>query len=388
MRVLFVNDHPFYVNNKKEVFTSGTLDATVWKRYTKSLGELTVIGRGIDIGTDTHNYKLATTDNVQFDLFFNIKGGIDYVKYNKNIAEKLLSYIKVSDFIVLRLPSNIGVIAADICKKLGKKYIVEVVGCAFDSLWYYGSLLGKVMAPINFCKNKNAIFGASGAIYVTKYYLQARYPNNNLQINASNVVIEDYGEEVLGNHLKLLSQERKVKKIGMIGNVNLPYKGYTILFKALKGINSKYLLYIVGGGDQRWIKKLIVHFQLTNKVILLGRLNSRQEINDFLDDLDLYVQPSLTEGLPRSLIESMARGCPVIASNAGGIPELIPKEFIYDKKKSDQLEVLLERVLIDDSILLKMSKENFYKSKEYTFELINNRRELFLISNKDNFNNR
>ncbi len=320
-------------------------------------------------------------------MFFEIKGGKDYFKYRKKIIEKLTPYILQSEYIVLRLPSNIGVIAADLCRKYNKKYFVEVVGCAYDSMWYFGNFQGKLLASVTAAKNKKAIRNADAAIYVTEKYLQNRYPNPKNQINASNVVIEMFDENVLNKHLEYLRTNSEIKKIGMIGNISLPYKGYEVLFKALKDVNVKYELQIVGGGDPAWIKKLIEKFGLEKTIILKGRINSREEIYKFLDGLDLYVQPSLTEGLPRSVIEAMARACPIVASKAGGIPELISEEFIYNVKESKRLSNLINIVLNDINILEKMSRENFIRAKEYSFDTINTRRYQFLQKIKKDIKN-
>lgn len=388
MSVVFINDHPFQVDTQGgKVYTTGTLTADVWSRFIDNFGELTVIGRGkLQVG-EAQNYVQSSRDGVTFDLFYEIQGGMDYIRYRKAIIAKLTPHILNTEFIVLRLPSSIGVIAAQLCLKYGKKYIVEVVGCPFDSLWYYGGILTKLIAPINAFRNKKAIYGASNAVYVTSKYLQKRYPNPNTQINASNVVVEKFDESVLFKHLEFLQNRRDKKKIGMIGSVALPYKGYEVLFKALKGISESIELHIVGGGDPKWIESLISKYELDNVVILHGRINSRSGIYDFLDNLDLYVQPSLTEGLPRSVIEAMARACPIIASDAGGIPELIPEDKVYPATNFKMLAKLIDETLQDTAAMQRMSKENFKNSHEYTFNVINERRYHFFNQIKASIKN-
>lgn len=385
--ITFINDHPFLFEDENNVFTSGTLDSLVWDRFTSNFGPLTVIGRGIKLENSNHSHKRSSIANVQFDLFFQIKGGADYYRYEKQIKEKLLPYILNSEFIVLRLPSTLGIIASKLCISHNKKYIIEVVGCPFDSLWFYGGIASKILAPIHAYNNKKAIAGASAAVYVTEQYLQKKYPNPNPQINASNVVIDDFEEAVCLNHLALLSNNSSVKNIGLIGNVEVIYKGYETLFKALKLVRSKVKLHIVGGGKIDWISSLIEKYGLSESVVLRGRINGRTEMFDFLDQLDLYVQPSYTEGLPRGVIEAMARACPVVASNVGGIPELISSDFLYSPKDFNRLAMLIDSVAEDVPKLQTMAHQNFLKSKAYSIENIQQKRNSFFKEIKSKIKN-
>lgn len=387
MSVVFINDHPFSVDKDGAVFTSGTLDSKVWSRFTDNFGDLTVVGRGSVLVDKIHAHKRADAMNVKFDLFMNVKGGYDYFKYKKQIEAKLITYIRESDFIVLRLPSSLGVIASNLCMKLGKKYLVEVVGCPFDSLWYYGGGLSKIIAPINARRNRKAIYRASAVVYVTTNYLQEKYPNPNSQTNASNVVIENFENSVLEKHVRFLRRETTCRNFGMIGNIELPYKGYEYLFKALKEVHQPFQLHIVGGGDPDWINSLIKKYNLKDKVVLRGRINNRDEIFHFLDSLDIYLQPSLTEGLPRGVIEAMARGCPVIGSNVGGIPELIETDKIYKPKDYERLSCLISTHMNNQTELERMSSINFKKSKEYSLERIKLRRYKFFREIKDKIKN-
>ena len=80
-----------------------------------------------------------------------------------------------------------------------------------------------------------------------------------------------------------------------------------------------------------------------------------------LRNIDIYVQPSLQEGLPESVVEAMSLGCPVIGSNVGGIPELINQDMIFKKKNSNQLANIIENITKEKLII--EAKNNFEKAK-------------------------
>ena len=102
-------------------------------------------------------------------------------------------------------------------------------------------------------------------------------------------------------------------------------------------------------------------------------------MKSFYDSLDIYIQPSKQEGLPRSLIEAMSRGVPCLASNIAGNPELLGKRFLFKKGSPEKIA---ERIngLAQTNLqqLERISKSNFIKSnREYNMRVLNERREAF-----------
>lgn len=76
------------------------------------------------------------------------------------------------------------------------------------------------------------------------------------------------------------------------------------------------------GNPDRWIKLAKEHGIYENTKFL-GTLPSGDAVFKWMDNLDVYLQPSSAEAQGRAIIEAMSRGCPVIASRVGRIPELI-----------------------------------------------------------------
>lgn len=111
--------------------------------------------------------------------------------------------------------------------------------------------------------------------------------------------------------------------VGTVGWL-LPIKGPMYLLKAMAEVWKEYpemSLVFVGKGD--------LEGELTQEASCMGAsekvwfLGWRDDINEILPVLDIFVLPSLNEGMGRVLVEAMAAGRPIVASNAGGIPDLI-----------------------------------------------------------------
>ena len=110
-------------------------------------------------------------------------------------------------------------------------------------------------------------------------------------------------------------------------------------------------------------------------VKFLGTL-PHEKIFDYLDNIDIYIQTSKQEGLPRALIEAMSRGCPSLGSKVGGIPELLNSDCVFNKGSVHEICELLKKM--DHKVMIEKAKYNFKKAREYDKELLDNQRSEFL----------
>ncbi len=108
-----------------------------------------------------------------------------------------------------------------------------------------------------------------------------------------------------------------------IGNL-YPVKGHQYLLEAVAALDAPagdVLVAIAGRGDlQTELEALARHLGLGTRVRFLG---FRTDVPAILASADVFVMPSLSEGLPMALIEAMLAGTAVVASSVGGIPELV-----------------------------------------------------------------
>jgi sugar transferase (PEP-CTERM/EpsH1 system associated) len=101
-------------------------------------------------------------------------------------------------------------------------------------------------------------------------------------------------------------------------------KGITYLLKAMcdvcKGYNNVSLVIIGDGPQKKELEQQAVSLGIKRNVYFLGETD---KIQPLLKIFDIFVLPSLSEGMPVCLLEAMASGCPIVATNVGGIPEMI-----------------------------------------------------------------
>jgi glycosyltransferase involved in cell wall biosynthesis len=78
---------------------------------------------------------------------------------------------------------------------------------------------------------------------------------------------------------------------------------------------------LVGGGPERpRLEQLAAELGVAGTVQFLGQ---RTDISDLLPGFDVFVLPSITEGMPNAVLEAMVAGIPVVASRVGGVPEIV-----------------------------------------------------------------
>ncbi|MBU1024045.1 glycosyltransferase family 4 protein, partial [bacterium] len=96
---------------------------------------------------------------------------------------------------------------------------------------------------------------------------------------------------------------------------------------------------------------------LEENILFLGM---RNDVSLCLSAMDVYVQPSFYEGHSNTILEAMANGLPVIASNSGGIPEIIhdgTNGLMFDVRKKNSLAASLKKLYKDSSLAGKLTKE-------------------------------
>ena len=104
----------------------------------------------------------------------------------------------------------------------------------------------------------------------------------------------------------------------------MPVKGHAVLLEAFRILSQSYpnvLLILVGDGPLRvQLEADANRMGLGRSVIFAGH---QEQAYDFINMVDVFVLPSLHEGIPMVLLEALALQRPVVASRVGGIPEVI-----------------------------------------------------------------
>lgn len=344
--------------------------SSIFTRYYNAFGQLTLCTR---IRHEKSQAKLIDiTDMVETAIPFESFAALYSPGYTKRMKETM----KLCDLVVGRFESFAACHAYDVAKRLGKPFFGEVMSDPWDGLWNHG-VMGKIVAPYSFFKTRQALAGSDYGLYVTSSFLQKRYPCKRPTVAASNVYIEDSSDEVLNKRIdRITNMDSKSITLMTTGATYVRYKGQEYVIKAIPELNKigiKVTYYVVGEGSQEFLRSIAKKYGVEDQVIFTGRMPLADVLKK-LDEIDIYVQPSLQEGLPRAVIEAMSRGCPCIGARTAGIPELIQPECVFNRKSPAAIADIIVDIL-DKGKLIEYAKQNFINSKNFLNDVLNQRRE-------------
>jgi glycosyltransferase involved in cell wall biosynthesis len=225
--------------------------------------------------------------------------------------------------------------------------------------------------------------GAAASLYVTEHALQRRYPAgegrystgvSDVDLPASTLVPEPRSVDCF--------RDAKPLRMVCVGNFALLYKAQDVLVKAFASIASERKdLELVFAGDGLhlpYVRSLAEQFGVADRVKFLGLVSGGAGVRGVLDDSHLFVLPSRQEGLPRAMVEAMARGLPCIASDVGGHSELIDRSLLVPAGDVAALAEKLRTVTADPQLLASLSASNLQRARDFKDELLQPKREEFL----------
>jgi glycosyltransferase involved in cell wall biosynthesis len=364
------------------MYTPGSFPSAVWDRFLDHFDHVHVIARDGGFVADCASFARADRDRVSFQFLSDLASFRQLVRTSSELREQMRSAVMSADAVVARLPSEIGMLAVKHARRLGKPYAVEVVGCAWDSYWNHGASLARLYAPLAFFRARRTIAKAPLALYVTSAWLQGRYPPGGQTGVASNVSLPEIDSITLRHRDARLAAlaSGKTPVLGTIASLRVRYKGVQTALQSLATLRSSGLelnYRILGAGAVEPWQQLAQKLGILDLVHFDGTRSAGEEVGRWLDDIDIYLQPSFQEGLPRALIEAMSRGAACIGSTCGGIPELLPPERLHEPGDAEALARRVLQLASNPTALAEASAADLETARQFDPELLKKRRSEF-----------
>jgi glycosyltransferase involved in cell wall biosynthesis len=397
MKLLVSIDQHFVWNGRHVYSLEGTAPYEFFRRsYLEVFEQLMVLGRlRTDLQFEGCPEAIVDGPNLEFFALPEFRGPFQYVSIRDRVVASIREAIPKADAYLLRGPGTIGRPISSELERCGRPYAVQVIG---DPWTMFGA--GRVGGPLRLFyrvagtwKLKRTCRNSTAVAYVTRSALQRRYPASPGAFSAwwSDVQIEDAiaTEGELEKRIAAISElAKRPAVLGFIGTLQVPYKGADVLLHALAACLAqglKVVAHLVGSGKlQSKYKNLAAKLGIAEQVIFLGQIGAGGPIFRFLDSVDLFVMPSLGgEGLPRAMIEAMARGCPCIGSNVGGIPELLEPADLVEPGDSAALAGKIKQKLASLPELVRTVRRNRNVATNYRRECMRPAELAFLRAVRD-----
>ena len=243
-----------------------------------------------------------------------------------------------------------GIPCGFIATLLGKPYIVSLRG---SDVPFYNSRFKNLdkyffryLSKLIWKKAKTVIANSQGL----KELAQKTAPNQEIQVIHNGVDTNEFKfskTKEKSRNLRILCVARLIRR-----------KGIDYLIKALGKLkNQGFILTIIGDGKEREsLVSLAKKLKIDSKVKFLGPV-PHPEIIKYYQQNDIFILPSLNEGMSNTVLEAMACGLPIIATNVGGSRELVKDNgFIVKPKSILEIKNAIENYLNKHSLLLEQGK--------------------------------
>lgn len=380
--LLFLEHHFFRIDG--EVYCDRIVNYNYLTRYLDAFDEVTVCAR---FSNEIPKKRMQVSgEGISFLPLPDFQGSTGIIKNYSAIRKIIKNNIHKYDAVLMRSPSPISFIAHGIVKASGIPYAAEVVinPATMFSKDSYPSKLRPLISWAFIEHTKSLCQNANGVSYVTENVLQSLFPCKGMNSDDAKYFTEHYSTIDIRDYQyteKLPDENKNRFSIVHTGYMDSYSKGHLkVIEVASILINRGYDVDVsfIGTGDlESEFKECAKKKGIIDRVCFCGSLNGYTEVQKQLLKADVFLFPTCSEGLPRSLIEAMANSLPCVSSPVDGITELLDKDFLVDYKDAQGMANGIQRLIDDVNLRRETAQRNYNKAKEYQYDILRERRKTF-----------
>jgi len=379
MKLLLLFDHRFFRAQNGQIFSDKAYSRRFFQsRYLQVFDEVSILARVADVKLAEPQGEATEGAGVKVLALPNWVGPLGYLRNRRTVVETALREAAKPSAVIMIAPGGIGSLPYERLLRQGYPVALEVVGDPWDAFQPGANRhpLRPILRRWLASALRRQCSQASVVSYVTKEFLQRRYPCPGFSVGVSDVVLP---KECFVRQPRIFSAStpRTVISVAVINGS----KGHDVMIDAArmcKDINLHFRLVLVGdGGLRRELERRAERQGVLNRIRFAGQVPAGSAIRSELDGADLFILPSLLEGMPRALLEAMARALPCVASRVGGVPEVLDAEFLVPPGDPQALAMKLQSVLSDPARLSEMSAQNLQKALNYEDSKLSPKRQDF-----------
>lgn len=353
-----------------------------WRRYLEVFSGVTVVARVKRVTRVGDGYSRVDGEEVTVHPVPDFHGPREYLQRYLTVNRAVRSALDERSAVIFRAPSLIAQCLEPAVRGIGQPYGMEIVGDPY-AVFAPGVVHHPLRPFLRYwftARLKRQCEGACAIAYVTESALQERYPAPGGAFTTHYSSIDIQRDAFVDRPPPAREACGEFTAVTVASLMQL-YKATDVLLEAQaasvrSGVPVR--LVIVGDGVYRTqLEEQARVLGLARHVVFTGELPNGEAVRSQLDRADLFVLPSRTEGLPRAMIEAMARGLPCIGSDVGGIPELLPSDDLVPADDVRALADKIRTVVLDPERRAQMAQRNLEKAREYQESALAERRRAF-----------
>ncbi len=406
MELCLTLDHHFLQTPDHRVWTVTQGHYSFYSEYLDVFDRVRLIARGFRVPRAQSNFLAVEGPGVEFFPVSSYKGPVQYIARYHSIHCSLRNAVPPGSAVIFRSPSQVANSVERSIRYRRHPYALDVVADPYDVLSPAANPhplapIARVYFTLNLKEQAKRAIAVS---YVTQSYLQKRYPPREdayvtppvgedslleQRIDGDRqyvVAVSDVNlpEDWFRDEPRKALQELEVLRVLFIGTLGSLYKGPDTLIRAvaisrLAGV--RVLVRFAGSGKQMdHLRALCSELGISDQITFLGDVQFGFPIREEIDRADVFVLPSRAEGVPRAMLEAMARSVPCLGSHVGGIPELIHEEDRVPPNDAAALAAKFRELMRDRARIERMSIRNYQTSRKYATQALRNRRREFLLA--------
>lgn len=359
-----------------------------WRRYLEVFDEVIAVSRVDEVRESQPAWQRADGDGVAIQALPPYRSLAGYVRHHGAIRRVLHATLGDDVCLIMRIPCVISECLGRTLQATARPFGVEVVSDPWDVF-----SPGAVRHPLRpllrryFTSQVRRQCQRAGALsYVTTIALQRRYPPRPGVLSIGGVSSVELPPEAFATEPRTPSARLPFTMI-MVGTLAQMIKAPDVLLAACRialddGLDLR-LVMVGDGKHRRELEERAAGLGLGSRVAFRGQLPSGTAVRAELDAADAFVLPSRQEGLPRAMIEAMARALPCIGSAVGGIPELIDQAMIVPPNDARALARSMAALARDPGLQALHSARNLETARSYGEAILRASRERFYREVRD-----
>lgn len=231
-----------------------------------------------------------------------------------------------------------------LAKGMKLPHVVTGLGCDINDDLYHDAKSPKILSMLN----------AVEGVTVVSSRLKGELIKHKIEPDKIKVILNGVDcdrfkfldQSECRRELKLDTDDRVILYVGRLSDEKCVYS-LVEAFSHISKKETKLKLMLVGDGPEYGaLKNLSDKLQINNSVYFIGNV-SHSDINKWFCAADIFCLPSKREGCPNVVLESLASGCPVVASDVGALPDLVTKSsgILFQAENVDDISEKLSKAL-------------------------------------------